>query len=392
MFMLWLYRYITGYVKFEAIGGFSERFLNLCAINGITVWGSSLKDETLIGFMQVRDYKKIRKIAKKAQVRLKVQKRYGAVFIIHRYRKRTGLAVGFLLFFAILWFLSSFIWNINIVGNKNISSQVILQKLKSVGVYEGRWRGSINAEESRLSLLMEMPELSWAAVNMRGTLATVDVRETVKPPEKTTADFPCNIVAAADGRIVSIKCYEGTKEVQVGEAVTKGDLLISGTVELKNSMTLFKHAKADVYAETVRELNCFIPFEQTDRVSVRSPKKRSVLTLFSVDIPLFLGSVDEPYDAKKTVWNPEINGVRLPLCVTTATFQLKKEVKFNITQAVAVDMAKKQIDEMCKQQLSPILIKKLEQTCSVQPNGVYITQKFLCKENIAKDENILINK
>ena len=31
-------RMLFGFVEFEAIGGFPERFLNLCYINGITLW------------------------------------------------------------------------------------------------------------------------------------------------------------------------------------------------------------------------------------------------------------------------------------------------------------------------------------------------------------------
>lgn len=31
-------RLILGFVEFEAKGGFPERFLNLCTVNGITLW------------------------------------------------------------------------------------------------------------------------------------------------------------------------------------------------------------------------------------------------------------------------------------------------------------------------------------------------------------------
>ena len=38
MFMLYLLRLITGYVKFRAAGRFPERFMNLCRLNGIILW------------------------------------------------------------------------------------------------------------------------------------------------------------------------------------------------------------------------------------------------------------------------------------------------------------------------------------------------------------------
>ncbi|MEE1024626.1 MAG: sporulation protein YqfD, partial [Acutalibacteraceae bacterium] len=60
MFMLYLLRLITGYVKFRAAGRFPERFMNLCATNGLVIWDPEMQDGVLYGYMSLSDYKKIR--------------------------------------------------------------------------------------------------------------------------------------------------------------------------------------------------------------------------------------------------------------------------------------------------------------------------------------------
>ena len=38
MFLIRLFRFLTGYIVFSGNGGFPERFINLCSLNGISLW------------------------------------------------------------------------------------------------------------------------------------------------------------------------------------------------------------------------------------------------------------------------------------------------------------------------------------------------------------------
>ena len=50
-------------------------------------------------------------------------------------------------------------------------------------------------------------------------------------PEFPDSTTPCNIVASQDGTIMGIEATVGVAEVRSGDAVLKGDLLISGITE-----------------------------------------------------------------------------------------------------------------------------------------------------------------
>ena len=393
MFMLWLYRYMTGYVIFEAKGQFPERFLNLCSKDGTAVWDAVMQNGVLAGCMSVHNYKHVRKKARKAKVRLRVVKRRGLNFIVHRYRRRPGLAVGFVSFFLLIQLMSSFVWDIQIVGAQRVPENEILQVLEQAGVKKGTLRRAIDTEQTRQYMLINTEGLSWAAVNIEGCFATIDVRETRQEEEKEDKNSaPCNIVATRGGEIVSVKAYNGIPAVKTGEAVAAGDLLVSGTATLKNGTTKFVHADAQVIAKTEHELSVFVPYVQEKTVKSEESVCRRVFSFFNLDIPLFTGSVDKPYQREKAVWQPQIGGVKLPLSITTARFYPTRTEEYTIDKEQAKKLCVEKMQALCEKEIGDIVEKQIDAEFTYQKDGILYTCRYLCEEDIGKTENIIINQ
>lgn len=390
MIFIFIIRWFCGYVCFRAKGGFYERFLNLCAANGITVWGVKYKNGTLHAKMSRKDYKNVLPIARRAKTRLKIVSKRGLYSRAAKYRGRYGLAVGFLAFILILRLLSSVIWNININGNKTVRDEKILAQLNEIGIYEGVFASSIDAENARQQLLISCPELSWCAINIDGCIANVDVKETAEKKLEAKTDYPANIVAKRGGTIMSIRAYYGAPSVSVGEAVAKGDILVSGTMENKYGGIMYCEARAEVIAQTVHKLSVTVPFLQQRKVDISKPQTRKILTLFGAQIPLFFGKVDEPYTVKRTHTVPEINGKRLPFAMDTATFTRQKVEKYTIDSAKAEKIAKAQMENKSKNELGSILKKQLNEIITKSNGGITLTAEFLCEENIADSKKISI--
>ena len=390
MIFIFIIRWFCGYVCFRAKGGFYERFLNLCAANGITVWGVKYKNGTLHAKMSRKDYKNVLPIARRAKTRLKIVSKRGLYSRAAKYRGRYGLAVGFLAFILILRLLSSVIWNININGNKTVSDKTILAQLNDIGIFEGVFAASIDAENARQQLLISCPELSWCAINIDGCIANVDVKETAEKKLEAKTDYPANIIAKRGGTIMSIRAYYGAPSVSVGEAVAKGDILVSGTMENKYGGIMYCEARAEVIAQTVHKLSVTVPFNQQRKVDIAKPQTRKILTLFGAQIPLFFGKVDEPYTVKRTHTVPEINGKRLPFTVDSATFTRQKIENYTIDSAKAKKIAKAQMENKSKKELGSILKKQLNEIITKNNDGITLTAEFLCEENIAESKKISI--
>lgn len=390
MIFIFIIRWFCGYVCFRAKGGFYERFLNLCAANGITVWGVKYKNGTLHAKMSRKDYKNVLPIARRAKTRLKIVSKRGLYSRAAKYRGRYGLAVGFLAFILILRLLSSVIWNININGNKTVRDEKILAQLNEIGIYEGVFASSIDAENARQQLLISCPELSWCAINIDGCIANVDVKETAEKKLEAKTDYPANIIAKRGGTIMSIRAYYGAPSVSIGEAVAKGDILVSGTMENKYGGIMYCEARAEVIAQTVHKLSVTVPFNQQRKVDIAKPQTRKILTLFGAQIPLFFGKVDEPYTVKRTHTVPEINGKRLPFAMDTATFIRQKIENYTIDIAKAEKIAKAQMENKSKKELGSILKKQLNEIITKNNDGITLTAEFLCEENIAESKKISI--
>ncbi|MDE6589840.1 MAG: sporulation protein YqfD, partial [Oscillospiraceae bacterium] len=92
---------------------------------------------------------------------------------------------------------------------------------------------SIAQREAANAALIGLPELSYMAINIYGTRAEVIVREAERTPELLEEDTPADIVAAADGIIEHIHADTGQAIFTDGDIVAKGEVLISGTLDLK---------------------------------------------------------------------------------------------------------------------------------------------------------------
>jgi len=116
-------------------------------------------------------------------------------------------------------------------------------------------------------MLIEVPELSWISIEMKGTKAIVRVVETTKAPEIIDRETPCNIVAAKDGIIERIITLEGEPLVNKGDTVRQGQLLVSGIIEHPDTgITRRVHAMAQVMARTWYEGRSHVSFEEVSRV------------------------------------------------------------------------------------------------------------------------------
>ena len=128
-------------------------------------------------------------------------------------------------------------------------------------------------------MLAANSEIAWAAVNLRGTRAVVEIREVERAAPVPDEDTPYNVIAAEDGIVRRMELYRGAGEVQEGDLVFKGDMLASGVVETKAGLRLV-HARGKVIAEVERNIRVEIPLErEVKRATGRVFREKSLKIL-----------------------------------------------------------------------------------------------------------------
>jgi len=251
MFILKLWNYIRGYVIILVEGYFPEKFINSCISRGIFLWDVSREKSCIIKMkIGIDAFKRIRKIAKKTGCRVKIVAKKGMPFISFKYRKRKTFIVGCAVFILMIYVLSSFVWSVDVIGNKTIATEKLIEKLKAIGLKTGICRYYIDKEKICNQMMIEMKELAWISIDLSGTRAIIEVSERAMPPKIVEKNVPCNIIADKDGIIKSIFVKAGTPLVKERETVKKGDMIVSGIVISNENISRFVHAQADIKART----------------------------------------------------------------------------------------------------------------------------------------------
>lgn len=312
-------RFLKGYVKFSAEGGFSERFVNLCEQKRLSVRSLVFKDERLEGFVSASDYKKLRAVAKLSGMKLSCVSKYGLPFFLFKNRNRVGLAFGATFFVLFMSIMSLFIWSIETVGSENISDAELLSVAEEYGLKTGCFRPFVDVHEISDGMIKSLNgRLLWVAVNISGSRAVVEVRDYIEKPESKTYSEPSNLVADFDGLLLSLEVHNGTKANFEGNGVKKGDLLISGIVENRDLSSVFHEARGTVTALHNNTVKAEVPLGGSCK---RCIAKRSVYTLrlFWLKIPLGFFKSGGSYDEFKSESVLELDSHPMPFSVEKRT-------------------------------------------------------------------------
>jgi len=294
--MLGIINFFLGWVIVEIRGAYVERFLNLCSENRIGFWDMERLSYELIRVrVKVRDYKRLRKYAKRAMCRLHIVSKHGLPFFTVRFKKRYALILGLVIFTGIAWVLTSFIWVIDISGCGEQREEMLKKALEKNGVYIGAYVPRINIAELKNDILIQIPDLSYVGVNIIGSRAEVEVRERVNPPGiENEHDAPSNIVARKGGIITSIVVQSGTQEVKAGDTVYEGQLLASCYMTGREGTTVAKRAKAHVRARTWYTVTSLLPMKCEFKTYTGRETVRRTLILSGRRLKLY-GNSGIPY-------------------------------------------------------------------------------------------------
>ena len=322
-------RRVVNLLKGEVTGrvesGFPERVLNLCAEYGIAFWDLNWISPVEFTFtLARRDWKRLRRLSRRLDCDLTAVSWKGTPFFVGRLRRRYALWVTLTVCLAALFWGSFFIWDFEVEGNETVSQEEILRALEKYGVGFGTFGYSVDSFRLRNYLLLEIPELSYIAVNVKGCRAYVQVRERIPAPEIISKRRPGNTVAAKDALITAIEPWDGEKQVLPGTLVSEGQLLISGVVENDFAGARYLRGMGKVYGRTWYELRCQVPLTVREKTHTGQEQVRRALLVGKKRINLhFSSSISGDTCDKITTWDKWQlpGGVALPVTVVTETLR-----------------------------------------------------------------------
>ncbi len=264
MAFLWkIARWFFGYTVLEVRGAYGEHFITLCMQNDVEVWEIR---RVCPGIIRLSAYlsskKKLEALALKAGVALEFTATSGIPVLRKRYRLRYGIFLGIFLYVTVVFSASRFVWSVEIPGADPIQESRIKRVLSEEGFGVGSYIPGIDYKGLRYAVSLACSEVSFVSVNIEGCRAVVEVRFSHQTPEKVDDGTPCNIVASRDGQIVSVLVQAGVRQVQKGQAVQKGDLLVGGIIDTRLGYYVV-HSKAKIMARVTDTVQKTVPLTQT---------------------------------------------------------------------------------------------------------------------------------
>ena len=254
-------RQVLGAVRLTIQAAEPGAVLSRLARDRIYFWNLCRPDRWTVALtVRLRDWDRAAASAVRAQGEITEAEVMGLPTVTGRLRRRW---VFFLAAGAILLSmqpLTEMVWYVDVVGNDRVPAEAIRRELEELGVGFGTWGLDIHPQDLKNRVLAEIPELSWLTVVRSGCLATAVVRERPEEPTVTDRRIVTNLVASRDSLITEVEALSGQAAVVPGAVVQRGEVLITGLVDLERT-TMATRALGEVYGRTWYRVSAVTPAE-----------------------------------------------------------------------------------------------------------------------------------
>ncbi|MCZ0755561.1 sporulation protein YqfD [Anoxybacillus sp. J5B_2022] len=356
--------FFIGSVQVNVQGRGTERFINACLRNGISVWNvRKTGEDTATFFMLLKDVSRLRPIVRQSECKLFFGRRSGFPFVVKKTIANFGFLLGIFLFLAVVFLLSNMVWDVRVQGAKPETEHRILKELKQMGVEKGAFQFLLDPPETiQKKLTDRIDTLTWVGVELRGTTFYFQVVEKKQPkaPEPVSNR---HLVAKKKAVITDLFVEEGQPLVSVHDHVEKGQMLVSGIIG-KEGKTKFVPAKGKIFGETWYKSTVVLPLEAAFHVFTGKYIEKHYIAINSFSIPVW-GFQKVPfahYEAERQKQPLRFWKWELPIFYERVIYRETEQVKRNYSWDEAFQKAK----EIARKELKA----KLDEDASIKGEKV----------------------
>ncbi len=285
--------FFAGVCRFSADCSDSERLLNLLLRSKLVYRDFSVSEGRTVLFCSERTSVRLAALCREAGIEVEYIPVYGLPALRGEIRRRWGLIVGAAAALILMILGESVIWDVRVTGCGDVLTVTEAEEIfASYGVYPGVFRRSIEVDRIAAEAVAASDKLAWAAVNIRGTTAVIEVREQLDPPKAPQAEPEGgfdgeNLVASCDGLVTELEVIAGKPVVVRGQSVKKGELLVSGVIDSTRIGFRITRAQGEVRAETAHFIEVEIPYEYEKKLPDGRESLEIWLIFFSKEVKIF---------------------------------------------------------------------------------------------------------
>lgn len=242
------------------------------------------------------DYLKIKKY--NTIYKLEVVSKYGKLKIQENLKRNIYLYTFILLGIFLLYLLSNIIFNIEVIHSSSAIKELVYNELRENGIKKYIFKKSYNEIEKIEDKILEdnKDKIEWIEITEKGTSYIVRIEER-KIKEEENSNLSYDIVSSKNAIIYSIEASSGEKVKKVNDYVTKGDIIISGSITKPDGNKIISTAEGEVYGEVWYIVDIDYPFIYKEETQTGKEKEVYVINFLGKRLSLFDFNKFKTYNA-----------------------------------------------------------------------------------------------
>lgn len=220
------------YERYKIEGLNLDRLINRFNKNGIDVYNVKKKSRVVIFSINASESEKVFAICKELCYNIIKVNNHGKLYPVVNLFRSVGVLLGLLAFIGLQVFFSDVCLSFEFSGNGNVYSREVSEYLISNGVKPMGRFSSFNMQTLEDRLLASSDKFSFVSCEKSGCRLKINL----VLAEGKAGIMNSNVTALysdVSGVVENIKVYRGTAEVEIGDQVNKGDLLVGGYALIK---------------------------------------------------------------------------------------------------------------------------------------------------------------
>ncbi|WP_300383011.1 sporulation protein YqfD [Clostridium sp.] len=312
-----------------------ERILNILWNENVKIINIKRVDVATIRVtIDYKDYNILKSSVKRLNGKSKIIGRRGLAFLLSRIKRNVFLVIGSFIFITILFYLSNYVWRIEINTRKNVSPYELRQQLYFLGVKPGIKKKKVNGKEIEKQIENLNGDILWSRARVEGSTLKIYVEEKINPPTIKSA-AKGNLVAKIDGEVSRVYTFRGRSAVHIGDIIKVGDVLIEG---INGSL----EEPYEVAPEGVVMANTFYEKSMVTTIDGKKLQRTG-----DVDKDIYLKLFDKKIYIKKAIKDFEVYDKieETSKMLNKVIYFEKEEVEVKLRKEEAIESAVKELQE-----------------------------------------------
>lgn len=372
------------YYEIEISGKYVKNLFSNIISNKINMYDIKYSSNKISFKVTYEDYLKIKAI--KTTCNVNINKTYGKNKFILLFNKYKVFFISFVISIIIIYLFSRMVFFIKINNNNKEINEILKQEMinNKLTIYSFKKQYKKLKSISNKIKNNNKDLFEWLEISTNGVYYEINYIER-KSVEEDKNNIKHNIIASKNGLIKKLDITKGSIVKNVGDYVSKDDLIVTGIITKNDEVKNVVDAKGKVYAEVWYKVKISYPFVKKEYEKTNKSKITLSLTIFDKEIKIFSFTKNELkkekniYLINNNLFNIKINKAFI---YEEKTNKYTKEELLNIVN----NLAKKKIEESLEKDEEILLQKTLK--IEEDNDKIYVEVFFKVYEDIAKLQEI----